>query len=82
MVHAQFDCVPDARRGDLVRHLLAHAVAPGGRLLVSFYNAGTDAKRRPSVLLDGLGFEVAGETRVPVRANGTSRQPSAWIDAP
>ena len=70
------------RRGDLVRHHLAHTVRPGtGRLLVSDYTA-DPATGHPAApeTLRSLGFRVAGQTsggdrpgRVPV--------PTAWITA-
>jgi 2-polyprenyl-3-methyl-5-hydroxy-6-metoxy-1,4-benzoquinol methylase len=80
-VHALLECVPDARHGDLVRHLLGDVVVAGGRLIVSHYNAGRDAERRAAAILGRLGYAVAGETGVPRRRGQPVRQPSAWIDA-
>ena len=81
-VHILLECVPRARRGDLVRHHLAHTVRPGtGRLLVSDYTA-NPATGHPAApeTVRSLGFRVAGQTsggdrpgRVPV--------PTAWITA-
>jgi hypothetical protein len=79
-VHILLDCVPAARRADLVRHHLAQTVRPGtGRLLVSDY-ATDPATGHPAApeTLRSLGFRVAGQTsggdrpgRVPI--------PTAWI---
>jgi 2-polyprenyl-3-methyl-5-hydroxy-6-metoxy-1,4-benzoquinol methylase len=79
VVHALLECVPDRRHRDLVQHLLDTTVAPGGRLLVSHYNAGRDSERGAAAVLERLGYEVAGETRPPVRGGRRMRQPSAWI---
>jgi SAM-dependent methyltransferase len=79
-VHVLLDCVPRARRADLVRHHLAHTVRPeSGRLLVSDYATDPAAGHpaAPETLRD-LGFRCAGQTsggdrpgRVPI--------PTAWI---
>jgi SAM-dependent methyltransferase len=81
-VHALFECVPEACHGELVRHLLAVVVRPGGRLIMSHYDADRDPARRAAVLLTALGYVVAGETRIPSRGGRPWRQPSAWIEAP
>jgi hypothetical protein len=64
VVRTGLDYVPDARRPDLVRHLLDQAVAPGGRLLV-----GVTSERRgePGLAeaLRGWGFKVAGTVTRP-----------------
>jgi 2-polyprenyl-3-methyl-5-hydroxy-6-metoxy-1,4-benzoquinol methylase len=81
-VHILLECVPRARRGDLVRHHLAHTVRPGtGRLLVSDYTA-NPATGHPAApeTVRSLGFRVAGQT------SGGDRQgrvplPTAWITA-
>jgi hypothetical protein len=75
-VHILLDCMPAARRADLVAHHLDAVVRPGGRLLVSHYvseNAGT-----PSVaeILAELGHPVAGQSRPP--ADDMPSQ-TAWI---
>lgn len=77
-VHALADCVPGHRLGDLVGRLLAELVEPGGRLLLSVYqaeggNAPTAAER-----LAALGVPVAGT------ASGTGPErtaTTAWVDA-
>jgi len=80
-VHVLPDCVPEARRRELVAHGLNELLAPGGRLLASAYIRGTAHDRTSAQLLSGLGYEVVGESRPPV---GDPRTPpsTAWIDAP
>jgi SAM-dependent methyltransferase len=77
-VHTLLETVPAHRHDDLIRHLLATAVAPGGRLLVSHY--GVEQDRKAAAILARLGYAVAGETRAPDRQDGRRRPPSAWID--
>lgn len=74
-VHTLLDTVPVGRRGDLVRHALDTLVEPGGRLLVSHYQGGSD--RTAPELLRRLGYAVSGQShgRDDERANTT-----AWID--
>ncbi|MFI6263902.1 class I SAM-dependent methyltransferase [Micromonospora sp. NPDC051006] len=74
-VHVLLDLVPVARRADLVRHALTHLVAPGGRLLVSHYQAlgGTDLDA--AAHLRRLGFLVAGASGADPSAT------TAWLDA-
>ena len=81
-VHILLECVPRARRGDLVRHHLAHTVRPGtGRLLVSDYTA-DPATGHPAApeTLRSLGFRVAGQTSGGDRP-GRVPLPTAWITA-
>lgn len=61
-VHALFDCVPPQRYGDLVRHLLAHAVAPDGRLLLSHYVPAGTGDRSAAEIAAGLGHPIAGQS--------------------
>jgi hypothetical protein len=68
-VHALLDLVPPARRGDMVNHQLTHLVEPGGRLIVSYYQAEGGTDKTAAELLDELGFTIGGSS------NGT-----AWID--
>ncbi len=77
-VHTLLETVPAPRHRELVRHLLDTAVAPRGRLIVSHY--GVDQDRTAAAILSRLGYPVDGETRVPGRADGRRRPPSAWID--
>lgn len=81
-VHILLECVPRARRADLVRHHLAHTVRPGtGRLLVSDYTA-DPATGHPAApeTLRSLGFRVAGQTSGGDRP-GRVPLPAAWIAA-
>jgi 2-polyprenyl-3-methyl-5-hydroxy-6-metoxy-1,4-benzoquinol methylase len=64
-VHVLLDCVPDRRRGDLIRHALACLVEPGGRLLVSDYSTGS-----ADVHIEDCGRTVAGRSGL-----------TAWTDA-
>jgi len=81
-VHILLDCVPQARRADLVRHHLAHTVRPGtGRLLVSDYVADLVAGHPAAAeTLTALGFRVAGRTSGGERP-GRPPAPTAWITA-
>jgi hypothetical protein len=64
VVRTGLDYVPDGRRPDLVRHLLDHVVATGGRLLVGVTNEPRD---EPGLAdqLRGWGFVVAGTATRP-----------------
>jgi SAM-dependent methyltransferase len=70
-VHVLLDAVPRRRRPDLVRHALT-LVAPGGRLLVSHYLAGTTDRAAADLLRD-MGFPVAG-------AAESERATTAWLE--
>jgi len=80
-VHLLLDCVPAARRGELVRHHLRCTARPGGRLLISDYGANPAAGMpTPAQALAALGFAVAGQSsgaELPDRPPA----PTAWIDA-
>jgi hypothetical protein len=81
-VHVLLDCVPRARRADLIRHHLAHTVRPGdGRLLVSDYatDPASGHPAAPETLRD-LGFGCAGQTSGGNRP-GRAPLPTAWITA-
>jgi 2-polyprenyl-3-methyl-5-hydroxy-6-metoxy-1,4-benzoquinol methylase len=82
-VHILLDCVPRARRADLVRYHLAHTVRPGtGRLLVSDYAADPAAGHQAAAeTLTALGFRCAGQTSGGGRP-GRPLAPTAWITAP
>jgi hypothetical protein len=78
-VHILLECVPRARRADLIRHHLAHTVQPGtGRLLVSDYTA-DPATGHPAApeTVRSLGFRVAGQTSGGDRP-GRVPLPTAW----
>jgi 2-polyprenyl-3-methyl-5-hydroxy-6-metoxy-1,4-benzoquinol methylase len=75
-VHTLLDTVPAGRRGDMVRHALDMLVEPGGRLLVSHYQQGSD--RTAAEHLRALGFPVAGESH---GQQAERNDTTAWIDA-
>ena len=79
-VHVLLDCVPASRRGDLIRHHLAHTVRPaGGRLLVSQYAADPAAGNPGAAeILSSLGFSCAGQTSGGDRP-GRPPSPTAWL---
>jgi hypothetical protein len=81
-VHILLDCVPSARRADLVRQHLDCTVGPRtGRLLVSDYATDPAAGHPPAAeTLRSLGFRVAGQTSGGVRP-GRPPAPTAWIAA-
>lgn len=81
VVHTLLDVVPENRRGDLVAHLLATAVTPGGRLMVSQYGEPDPHWWAPAVL-ERLGYEVGGVTRRPTRHGRPQGSPSAWVVKP
>jgi SAM-dependent methyltransferase len=78
-VRTGLDYVPPTRRGELVAHLLANMVAPGGRLIVGVYNEERD-ERRTEERVAAWGHEIAG------RVDAEHRDPRVvyrafWIDA-
>ena len=77
-VHVLLELVPAARRGDLVTHLVEEVAASGGRVIVSHYVPRERSDQHPRVLLEDLGFTVAGTTEPAEGARVVS--PSAWID--
>ena len=80
VVHVLLDAVRDERWTDMIDHLLATVVAPGGRLLVSQYNQ-VAPENHAAAILTRLGYDVAGETSVPLRPGRPDASPSAWIVA-
>ncbi|MET1001003.1 MAG: class I SAM-dependent methyltransferase [Acidimicrobiia bacterium] len=82
VVHTLLEVVPDACHGDLVAHLLDAAVAPGGRLLLSWYNPSDDPEHTPAARIRALGYAVGGETSVPDRPGRSDGTASAWINKP
>ena len=71
--------VPARRRADLLRHLLAHVVAPGGRLLVGVSNE-VQGRDETQDALRAWGFAVAGRSARPHR-DPRLRYEVLWIDA-
>jgi 2-polyprenyl-3-methyl-5-hydroxy-6-metoxy-1,4-benzoquinol methylase len=81
VVHVLLDAVRDERWRDMIDHLLASVVAPGGRLLVSQYNQVTP-ENHAAAILTRLGYVVDGVTSVPLRPGRPDASPSAWVEAP
>ena len=79
-VRTGLEYAPEPQRPDLVRHLLEHVVAPGGRLVLGVVNEekGSDRQARS---LRGWGFDVAGTATRPHRHEALVRSVS-WLDAP
>jgi SAM-dependent methyltransferase len=77
-VYAVCDCVPAAFLERFVRHLLEHAVAQSGRLIVGAYGSRSRAEAPPPIhtLLAGFGHKVLGTAAAGVPE--TAR--FAWID--
>jgi SAM-dependent methyltransferase len=78
-VRTGLDYAPPTRRRELVEHLLAHVVAPGGRLIVGVLNE-EKGERRTEDLVSSWGFEIAG------RLDTEHRDPRVvyrvfWLDA-
>jgi len=77
-VHVLVDCVPPARRDDLVRHHLASTLRPRtGRLLVSDY-APDPAGPSLAGSLSAAGFPVTGQSSGGLLP-GRPAAPTAWI---
>jgi SAM-dependent methyltransferase len=78
-VRTGLDYVPPTRCRDLVEHMLATVVAPGGRLIVGVFNEELD-ERRTEETVAAWGYEIAG------RVEAEHRDPrvvyrALWIDA-
>jgi SAM-dependent methyltransferase len=77
-VRTGLDYVPPGRGGDFVGHLLAHVVAPDGRLVVGTFNE----ERDQDLLADEVaswGYRITGTTRRPHR-NPKVAYKVFWID--
>ena len=70
--------VPLPRRRELVAWLLAHVVAPGGRLIVGKYNEELDARRTEAEL---TGFAIVGRSERPHRRDPRICYRVLWIDS-
>jgi SAM-dependent methyltransferase len=71
--------VPPPRRRDYVRHLLAHVVAPGGRLVIGVHNEAREADPVEAAVTS-WGYRVAGRTSRPHRHPALAYR-AFWIDA-
>jgi SAM-dependent methyltransferase len=77
-VHVLLDAVPPRRHADLVRHALGRLVEPGGRLLVSHYQADGGTGLSAGEQLRRLGFQVAGTSRARDADGGGT---TAWLES-
>lgn len=65
-VRTGLDYAPPRRRRRLVEHLLQHAVAPGGRLVIGVFNEEVE-RRSTEELVASWGHEIAGRVEAPHR---------------
>ena len=63
-VRTGLDYVPPPRRRDLVEHLLAHVVAPAGRLIVGVFNEEVERRALEEEVVS-WGFAIAGRSERP-----------------
>ena len=80
-VHTLLDLVPEPRRRQLIEHLLDAVVIPGGRLIVSQYWS-ADPAFAAAAVLEQMGFQVAGTTRLTQPPGGQHGRASAWLAKP
>jgi SAM-dependent methyltransferase len=83
-VRTGLEYVPRRRQPDLIRRLLAEAVAPGGRLIIGTHNEEIDQTRtEPSQeeTLASWGFRIAGSLRRPHYNDGRLEYGLCWIEA-
>ena len=73
--------MPTQRRSDLLRHLLANVVEPGGRLIVGAFNEETRQAALESAA-SSWGFHVAGRAERPNPDTNELVRRAFWIDAP
>jgi SAM-dependent methyltransferase len=78
VVRTGLDYVPAAFRGDYLRHLLEHVVAPGGRLIVGAFNEETEQDTLERQVA-GLGHRIAGRTTAAHRHPAVSYK-AFWIE--
>lgn len=70
------DIVHQRRHGEMIKHLLDHVVAPGGRLLLNGYSGDPDLSG--AAVLRRHGYPVDGETSLPARGRPDDQR-SAWV---
>lgn len=73
------DYAPRGRRADMVRHVLEHLLAPGGRLVVFVGNEETDRRQAEAEIAAG-GCAVHGRVERPHPAHAALRRRLFWID--
>ena len=78
-VRTGLDYAPPARRRNLVEHLLANVVRPGGRLIVGVFNEERDG-RPTEELVASWGYQIAGRLDTPHRDPRIVYR-VFWIDA-
>lgn len=84
-VRTGLEYVPARRQPDLIAHLLAQVVAPGGRLIIGTYNEECDATRPgPSLAeqVESWGFAVRGGSERPHYHDPRLVYRVLWLDAP
>ncbi|CAM3562908.1 bifunctional 2-polyprenyl-6-hydroxyphenol methylase/3-demethylubiquinol 3-O-methyltransferase UbiG [Occultella aeris] len=80
LVHMLLDVIPEDRHAQLIDHLLAEVVAPGGRLLLSQYGPVRPALA-PEAVVERLGHRVAGRCRSPQRRGRPDPgRASVWLE--
>jgi SAM-dependent methyltransferase len=80
-VRTGLEYVPQRRRRDLVEHLMTHAVAPGGRLLVGVYNE-EPSSNAVAQSLEQWGYAIAGRAERDHRRDARIRYKVVAIDNP
>jgi SAM-dependent methyltransferase len=85
-VRTGLEYVPEKRRADLIRRLLATVVRPGGRLIIGTFNEGKAAGEDPSgwpsteETVTAWGFEVSGRAERPHFRDPQLVYRVLWID--
>ncbi|MBA3339218.1 MAG: SAM-dependent methyltransferase [Geodermatophilaceae bacterium] len=79
-VRTGLDYAPPHRRADLVAHLVAEVVAPGGRLVVGTFNEESDLDTLES-RMRSWGYTISGRTARPHRNPGLAYK-AFWLDLP
>jgi SAM-dependent methyltransferase len=81
VVRTGLEYAPPTRRRELVEHLLAHVVAPGGRLVIGVFNEPLAASPRREEVVAGWGYAIAGRASRPHRDPRVEYR-AFWLDAP
>ena len=80
VVRTSLEYVPPPRRKELLERLLAHVVAPRGRLVIGKFNEETD--RRPvESLVRSWGFHISGSAERPHPSEPRLVYRLIWIDS-